>query len=101
MNVKVLQVCLVFREHVVDANLYLLLLFVLTITIEDSISKSPDKIKETFRRLLFQIVKGDDGDLLLTMEILSVETFHHIFPHGDGIRLKSRIPCVSTINEGF
>ena len=99
MNVKVLQVCLVFREHVVDANLYQLLLFVLSITIEGGISEPSNKIKEPFRRLLFRIMKGDDGDLLLTMEILSVETFHYILPCGNGIRLKSRIPCISTISE--
>ena len=62
--------CSVFQEHVVDANLYLLLLFVLPITIEGGISKSPDEIKESFGRLLFRIVKGDDGDLFLTWKYL-------------------------------
>ena len=99
MNVKVLQVCLVFWEHVVDANFYQLLLFVLSITIEGGIFEPSNKMKEPFGRLLFQIVKGDDGDLILTMEILSAETFHHILPCGNGIRLKSRIPCISTISE--
>ena len=68
MNVKVLQVCSVFREHVVDANFYQLLLFVLSITIEGDIFELSNKIKEPFGRLLFRIVKGDYGDLLLTME---------------------------------
>ena len=99
MNVKVLQVCSVFREHVVDANFYQLLLFVLSITIEGGISEPFNKIKEPFGRLLIRIVKGDDGDLLLTMEILSAETFHHILSCGNGIRLESRIQCISTINE--
>ena len=99
MNVKVLQVCSVFREHVVDANLYQLLLFVLSITIEGGISELYNKIKKPFRRLLFRIVKGDDGDLFLTMKILSAETFHHILLCGNGIRLKSRIPCISKISK--
>ena len=99
MNVKVLQVCLVFREHVVEVNFYHLLLFVLSITIEGGISEPSNKIKEPFGRLLLRIVKGDDGDLFLTMEILSAETFHYVLPCRNGIRLKSRIPYISTISE--
>ena len=99
MNVKVLQVCSIFQEHVVDANFYQLLLFVLSITIEGGIFEPSNKIKEPFGRLLFRILKGDDGDLLLTMEILSAKIFHHILPCGNGVRLESRIPCISTISE--
>ena len=61
--------CLVLIRHVVNANFNKLLFFVLPITIKSSISKSLDEIKESFGGPFLGVVKCEDSNIFLPMEI--------------------------------
>ena len=60
----------VLMRHVVNANLNQLLLLELPRAIKSRILELPNEIKESFRGLLLDIVKSEDGNLFLPMKIL-------------------------------
>ena len=56
-------------RYVVNANFNKLLFFVLPITIKSRISKSSNKVKESFEGLFLGVVQSEDSNSFLSMEI--------------------------------